>query len=137
MFLFVAFHPGENVLPLESFMIAVTALSAIAQISATVRWLRGEQINTRYNGRPYLMWLLPRWNEITIKWLEPYPVLMLGWGIHRFNHSLGAFLMTAAFGLGIRVAIERRMVRTSVMDMSDALIQEKTALESLRNMQRR
>jgi hypothetical protein len=137
MFLFVAFHPDENVLPLICFMVAIIALSLVAQISATYRWGRGEQVNTRYNGRPYLMRLFSRWSELTIKRLEPYIVLILGWGIHHFNHSLGSFLITAAIGLGVRVGIEYRMIRSTAMDMSDGMIQQKIALENLRNLQRR
>ena len=137
MFLFVAFHPGENVLPLICFMIAVIPLSIFAQISATVRHWRGERILSRYNGRPYVMWLLPHVNEVTIKRLEPFVALVAGCVIHHFNHTLGAFLITAAFSLGVRIGIEHHVNWTRSMDMNDAIIEQTMAMEGIRKLQRR
>jgi len=136
MFLFLFCYQGQNCLPLLVFMIAFVSFCVVAQIGAMVRWWRGEEMNTRYNGKPYLMWLLP-WGEITIKRLEPFIMLFLGFGVHHLNHALGSFLITAAFGLVIRVSLEYRLIRTQAMDMNDAMIQQKIALENVRNMQRR
>jgi hypothetical protein len=137
MVLWLTCYPAQNVVPLTCFLIGVIALSIIAQTSATFRWWRGKKTNTRYNGKPYAMWLLPHWKEVTIKRLEPVLALLLAWVIHHFNHPLGTFLITSAIGLGIRVAVEHRMIRELAMDMNDAMIQQKIALETLRNMQRR
>jgi hypothetical protein len=137
MFLFVAFHPGENCLPLICFMIAVIALGLVAQISALLRKWRGEQGHSRYSGRPYAMWLAPFVSEMAIKRLEPFVVLMAGWGIHHINHPLGSFLIAAAVGLGVRIGSEHRGNYARVMDMNDALIEQRIAMNNLRNMQRR
>jgi hypothetical protein len=137
MLLFVAFHPGENVRPLTCFTIAVIPLSITAQIIATVRHWRGEQMHSRYNGTPYAMWLLPRWSEVAIKRLEPFIALIVGCGIHHFNHPLGAFVITAAISLGIRVGIEHRGNWTRSMDMNDAIIEQTMAMEDAHKLQRR
>jgi hypothetical protein len=132
MFLFVAFHPNDNGAPLFGYMIAVILLSIIAQIIATVRLRRGAICHSRYNGRPYLMRLLP-WSEATIKRLEPFIPFILGWFVHRFNHPLGSFLITAAICLAIRVAIERIGDRERELDINDALASQALAVRSVRH----
>lgn len=133
MFLFVAFHPDENVLPLICFMIAVVPLSIVAHISAKLRHWRGEQNHSRFNGRPYAMWVLPRWNEVTIKRLEPIMAWVVGAIIYHFNHPLGSFMVSAATGLAVKVATEYRGNRARNMDVSDALIEQRVAMEGMRN----
>lgn len=137
MFLFVAFHPDENCRFLVGFMIAVAALGSVAQISAMMRQRRGQASHSRYAGRPYLMWALPNWSEITIKRLEPIVIWAAGGVIHHFNHPLGSFLIASAVGLGIKVGAEYRGMRARSLDISDALISQKISIERVRNGQRR
>jgi hypothetical protein len=133
MFLFVGFHPNDNGAPLFCFMIAIILLSIIAQIIAMVRRRRGAPCHSRYNGRPYLICLL-RCSEATIKRWEPLIALMSGWVLHRFNHPLGSFLITAAFSLAIKVGLERIGIRERALDTSDALVEQTLAMESVRNL---
>jgi hypothetical protein len=137
MLVFVWSHPQDDCRPLISFLIAVVPLSIIAQVSAMLRQWRGERTHTRYNGRPYLMWILPWCGEVTIKRLEPFVMLVVGWGVHIFNHPLGAFLITAALGLGVRVGIEHRVNCARAMDVNDSIIEQTIAADTVRRMQRR
>ena len=132
MFLFMAFHQNDNGAPLFCYMIAVILLSVIAQIIATVRLRRGAMCHSRYNGQPYLMWLLP-WSEATIKRLEPFIPFTLGWCLHRFNHPLGSFLIAGAICLAITVALERIGNRERKLDINDALVSQTIALRSMRD----
>jgi hypothetical protein len=136
MFLFVAFHPDENVTPLICFMFAVVPLSIVAYISANRRLRRGEECHSRYTGRPYLMWLFPRWSEVTIKRLEPILVWAVGGIIHHFNHPLGSFVIAAAVGVAVRVGFEHRGNYVRTMNMNDAFIEQKIAMDSARKMRR-
>jgi hypothetical protein len=131
MFLFVGFHPNDNGAPLFCFMIAIILLSIVAKIIAMVRRRRGVICHTRYNGRPYLMKLLP-WSETTIKQWEPLIALMSGWFLHRFNHPLGSFVIMGAFCLAVKVGLERVGIRERVLDTSDALVEQTWAMESVR-----
>ena len=137
MFLFAAFHPGENCWPLGCFMVAVVALSIVAGISAMLRQLRGEMSHSRYTGTPYALRLLPRWSEVTIKRLEPFLVWGAGGMIHHFNHPLGSFLIAAAVGLGVKVGLEYQGIRTRHLDMNDALISHRISMKEVRSVARR
>jgi hypothetical protein len=137
MFLFLAFHPHDNCRPLFWFMIAVIALSTVAQISAWRRQRRGEPSHSRYNGRPHLMSLFPRMSEVTIKRLEPAMSLAASLVIHHFNHPLGSFLIMASMCLGICVGLEHSARRERALDMNDALIDQQNDAAFARSLQRR
>jgi hypothetical protein len=132
MFIFMAFHSNDNGAPLFCYMMAVILLSIIAQIVATVRDRRRAVFHSRYNGQPYLMWLLP-WSEATIKRLEPFIPFTLGWCLRRFNHPLGSFLIAGAICLAITVALERMGNRERKLDINDALVSQTIALRSVRD----
>jgi len=134
MFLFMAFHQGENVAPLQWLMFATMILGVIAYIDAYRRWKQGEEIHTRYSGRPYLMWLFPSANEITIKVIEPFLVLVLAGFIHHFNHALGSFLILGAVGTGVKAGLQRRGLLNGAMNMRDAMIDQKVTLNTVRNL---
>jgi hypothetical protein len=137
MWIFVVFHHDENCIPLLCYAGLVVLLSIIAQISALVRYWHGERIHTKYDGEPYLAWVLPRWNEQTIKRLEPFLAIFAGCVIHHFNHGLGSFVITAAICQGIRVGSEYYGKRTSSMDMNDAIIEQTMAAQEFRGIRRR
>lgn len=136
MFLFAASHSHESGMPLGIFMLAVLLLGITAQIITWVRQWGGEKTHSRYTGRPYAAWLWPR-SEVTIKRLEPVAALLAGFGIHHLNRGLGAFVMTAAVGLGITVSIQYRSIWTRALDMNDAIIEQSMSAERVRVMQRR
>lgn len=136
MFGFVACHPNDDCRPLAYFMVAVILLSIIAYTLAMIRTWRGIKSHTRYNGRPYLTWILP-FSEITVKRLEPFLGLMGGWIIHRFNQPLGSFVLASALALWIKVGLENFGSRARALDINDALVEQNMALESVRKMQRR
>jgi hypothetical protein len=136
MILFVVFHSNDNCRPLTLFLVAVIPLSIVAQISATIRTRRGERLHSKYNGRPRIMVLVPRWNEITVKRLEPFVALLIGWAIHSVNHPLGAFVMTSAICLGLITAASYTADHTRALDLNDAIIEQETAAESLRRTTR-
>ena len=133
MFLFVAFHPGENCWPLGCYMLAFVALSIAARIIAMLRLWRGEMVNSRYTGTPYALRLLPCFSEVTIKRLEPFAVLAVGGMIHLFNHPLGSFLIAAGVGMGVKVGIDYRGLRARHLDMHDALISHQISMEEVRS----
>ena len=137
MIFFFPCYPNDNCQPLFLFMLAVIVLSTIARISAQLRHWNGEVSNSRYSGTPYAMRFLPGLREITIKRIEPWIALLAGFFIHIVDHPIGAFVMTASIGLGVRVGIEYRGLRTRTMNIQDQLIDQKIVLEMARGAQRR
>jgi hypothetical protein len=137
MFLFVAFHPDENVIPLIANMVAVVALSIIAYISAKLRLRRGQECNSWYTGRPHLCRLFPRRRETTIKRLEPFLALAAGAAIYHFNHPLGSFVIAAAIGIAVRVGVEYRDMQARALDVNDAIINQKITFDMAHRTKRR
>jgi len=94
----------------------------------------GEEIHTRYSGRPYLMWLFPSANEITIKVIEPFLVLVLAGFIHHFQSRPGSFLILGGGRNGREGRPSAPRFAHGAMNMRDAMIDQKVTLNTVRNL---
>lgn len=130
MAVFVGFHPNDNAAPLGFVMVGTVALSLLAFAIAKIRQWRGARVHSRYNGRPYLMWLSP-FSESTVKRIEPLMAFAIGWMIYCVNHPLGSFLVLASICQGIRVMLERIRNSEQALDINDALIEQSNSLETV------
>jgi len=134
--LFALLHQHQNIMPLMVFLWAYIPLAIGWRIWATVRrWLKRPLPHSRYSGRPYLWWLLPRWRETTVKWLEPLLIMALGLAVRHLNQPLGAFVMYAGAGMAISVGLNIALDRNKVMDMNDAILEQTSLAEQHREMQ--
>jgi len=132
MFLFVAFHPGDNLMPLTVFMVAVIPFSIIAHVSAKIRLRQGVTLHSRYNGRPRLMRLLP-FSEITVKRLEAPLAFIISFAIRAVNHPVGDYLMASAAALALITGQRHLADSTRALDLNDSVIEQKIAAEKVRN----
>jgi hypothetical protein len=130
--LFLAFHPNDDCVPLALFLIAIIASSILAHVSAIVRLRNGESIHSRYNGRPYLLRLLP-FSEMTVKRLEAPLALIMSCFFCAVNRPLGEYLIISAGALAIITGGNYMADRTRALDLNDSVIEQKIAAEKVRN----
>jgi len=83
----------------------------------------GETIYTLLQRTPYIMWLLPRWNEVAIKVLEPFAVADRP-GRPSFRPDARHLSDLASFALFMSVLISIQDQRARRMDMNDAVIEQ-------------
>lgn len=138
MVLFIVCARRAHRLPLECFLYGFVVLSMFAGIGICIRMWRGHPpMHTRYNGTPHVMWLVPRWNEVTVKRLEGLLVFAIGYGVIHFNRPLGFYLMTAAACFWLTMHGAAVAQRNKALDMNDAVIEQTIGAERFREMQRR
>ena len=91
-------------------------------------------IHTRYGGKPWLSLLVPRWNEVKVKKIETLLVLIGGFAVTFANRPLGMFLMAAAGGMAVSIAISEQISRARMLDQIDAMLESKMAAEESRDL---
>jgi hypothetical protein len=134
--LFAAFCPRNEVLPLLVYLGVYTLLWIVAQLWAWYRRLRRKiEGHTRYSGIPHLMRLFPWCRETTIKRLEPFLVILIGYSIHHVNGPLGDFLMTAGGAFVLTATLQIAAERERVLDMNDAVASQRVTANSFRGLQ--
>ena len=105
----------------------------------TYAWFRREIlkriVHTRYSGKPYLCLLVPRWDEVIVKRIEPLIVIALSFFVMKWNIPLGFYLMIAAFGQGGSLAISRMIKLNRQLDAMDNMIDQQQNAEDVRAMQ--
>lgn len=136
MFLVGKLCPEQDVRPLTVFAGLYGVLWLIATINVLIRWWRGmEKVHSRYNGRPHLCRLLPRWKEMNVKHVESLLVILLGYGIHHLNQPLGDYLIIAGVFVFLRGYSMASMMRQRAVELNDAVIEQKEVAEQFRQMQ--
>jgi hypothetical protein len=136
MFFFAMFFPKENTGPLAAFAAMYGIFWLVAVVNVIVRWWRGIQnIHSRYNGRPHLCWLLPRWKEKNVKLLESCLVIALAGGVHHLSRLLGDYLVLASIVMFVRDYSLASMQRMRAVELNDAVIEQKEIAEQFREMQ--
>jgi hypothetical protein len=136
MFLSAKVFPDQDVRPLTVFAGFYGVLWLIATINVLIRWWRGmERVHSRYNGRPHLCRLLPRWKEMNVKHVESLLVILLGYGIHHLNRPLGDYLILAGVFVFLRGYSMASMMRQRAVELNDAVLEQKEVAEQFRQMQ--
>jgi hypothetical protein len=134
--MFPIFFPTHDPGPLSYFLLAYIVLAVVARLSQLIRRWRGENsIHTRYSGRPYLMLLFPKCNEVTVKRIEPVIVFVLSYALYPACPPLCGYLMTASLGLVVSVFMSEAYARARALDIKDATIEQKDLAERFRKMQ--
>jgi hypothetical protein len=138
MFVFTLCFPDQNPLPVLWFSVAYGVLWLVAAIKTLARYWSGrDRVHSKYTGRPHLWRLLPDWKEDNIKKLEALAVILVGWGVHYFSRELGNYLMLAALLVFLRVHNIVVQQRSRVVEMNDAVIEQKLIADRFREIQQR
>jgi hypothetical protein len=134
--LFAAIIPAPGTWGLILFLFAYLKACLYARAGVLWRKLHGQEFDhTLYSGMPYLMKVLPRWNELTVKrFVEPALVFLVGCAVAHFIPALALYLFMAAGALFMTVnqaeANERRRAET----MRDSMIEAQQRAERVRSM---
>lgn len=133
--IFSLLKPRVDPAPLQMFGVAVMVLCFVHRAAGERRAKRGERGHTRYNGEPWLAVLLPKLDEMTIK-RTVEPLLLIGGGllVHVANELLGLWLIFAGVAIAMTVRTEEYAERQRLMDLGDAMIEQRYRAERLRAM---
>ena len=139
-FAFLHWFPGDDPRPLAVYVMVVLALWVNATAQALLRrYWRGRAgeglIHSRYTGRPFVLGLVPRWPESTVKQLEAVGVVLLGLAVRRANHPLGDYVVGAASVLLLRTYCTAARERGEAVAMADAMIDQTLAGQRFRDLQ--
>lgn len=136
MYLFTLCFPDQDPRPLLWFSAAYGVLWLIAMVKTLIRYWSGkDRVHSKYTGRPYLWRLLPTWKELNVKQLEALAAILLGYGVHHLNRELGDYLMLAASLVFLRVHNLVVQQRSRVVEMNDAVIEQKLIADRFRELQ--
>lgn len=139
IFFFPIFWEGHDVTPLIAFLVAYLCMCAFARAHMAVGARRqGQREHSYYTGWPHCMRFAGRMGEETVKCIiEPMLVFLTGVFVMPWSEPLGGYLMLASLGLFISTNVTRGQDRTRLLDMNDALIEQRKVAERFREMQRR
>ena len=91
--------------------------------------------HTLYSGWPYLMRIVPRWKESTVKrFVEPLLVTVVAIPVMHFIPALGFYLLLAAGALFATVEQGEIEIRRRAEMMHDAVIEATQQAERFREM---
>lgn len=127
--------PHYDLRPMMMFLLAYLVMYCTARSKAVLRRWRGEQFHSYYTGRPRLMRLLPRCDEVAVKrFIEPLIVLGIGYLSAQGNRPFGTYLMCAAACLIMSVTMSVAWSRTRALDLNDAVFDQQEVAERFRAM---
>jgi hypothetical protein len=139
-FVFLQWFPDDDPRPLTVYLIVVIAfwVNALAQSILRKYWRRrpGEPpVHRKYTGWPFVMALVPGWQESTVKQLEGFLVVLLGLAVRHANVPLGDYLVGAAGILTLRNYCTAAGEREEAAALADAMIDQQLAGERFRKLQ--
>lgn len=131
--LWMLFWPEQDSRPIWGLWCLFIVMQLYARIQCVLMGRQGQLIHTRYNGFPRLGFILRRTHERILKG-NCEPMLVMGVGLFVMNSSppLGSYLFTAGICLAINLLVLDALERARVMDMNDALIEQESLAERLR-----
>ncbi len=122
--------------PLWAFLGCYLLAWGAARAGILRRRAHGDNEHSFYSGTPSILrWpVFRRWlGERAAKaWMEPLLVLGCGIGLTHLSQPLGSYVMLAAAGMVMSMAIARAHERTRLMDMRDAYIEQRSLAERFR-----
>ncbi len=133
---FAAIIPAPGTWGLIIFLFAYLKACLYARAGVLWRKLQGQECDhTLYSGYPYLMRVLPRWNELTVKRLvEPALVFLVGCAVAHFIPALALYLFIAAGALFMTVNQAEAYERRRAEVMRDSVIEVQQRAERVRSM---
>lgn len=128
-------YNGYDIGPLVYFLGAYFGALVISQIGVFKRLRRGDQEHSYYNGYPWLLHESRAGYEKQVKlWLEPLMVVMIGYVVNDRNQPLGVYLMLAGCGLFLTNWLIHRWQRRQVVDLQDAVFEQRQTAGSFRSL---
>jgi hypothetical protein len=133
--MFSVLKPREDPVPLQVYGAAVVAMCFVHRAAAALRVRRGERGHTRYSGEPWLALAFPKLSELTIK-RTVEPLVLIGGGvvICPVNEPLGLWLILSGAAIAMTVRTAEHVERQQLMDLGDAMIEQRHRAEKLRAM---
>lgn len=132
--------PEDDPRPLLWFLPAYLMGLAWARFDGVRRRRRGERPHSYYSGRPSLLNgpIFQRWlSEPTAKaTVEPLFVGLVGAGVMQLNQPLGSYLLVAAAGQWIAVAMAQLYEQQRLTDARDAYLEQQHFAQQFRERDR-
>jgi hypothetical protein len=135
IYVFAVAYVADDKTPLLFLAIATIILSILAYIAALLRERRQSVLHSRYNGTPWLSYLMPM-SEERMKRCEPFMVVATGWFVHPWNCPLGTFLIWVGACHGFRVVFGYLNIRNRELDFNDALAEQTIAMRAMKRRRR-
>ncbi len=138
IFFYPIFWEGHDAQPLVWYLVSYIVMCGGARSAVAARRRRGEAAeHSYYTGRPRVMRFARGATEAQIKAVtEPFFVMIAGAIVWTMNAPLGSYLLLAGVGLRVSVNATLRQERSRVLDMNDALIDQRHITEQWRGGRR-
>lgn len=133
--LFSLLFPEHDLRPLLQFLPVYLGACAMHALRRLSRRSKTRQIHSYYGGRPLLLRLLRRQNEVLVKRiLEPVVVVLVGFAIAGMNLPLGMYITVAGICLFSLENIKALWEAQQVLDLNDAVIDQQQRAEWFRHI---
>jgi hypothetical protein len=128
--------PHDDLRPMMLYLLAYLFMCLMARLGMALRRLRGESpIHSRYNGYPFLMWLMPGFSEVTVKtFVEPLLAFFGGVFMLPLNKPLGFYWMAGAAMLLHQSGSITAREKERATDMHDSALEQEELAERFRGM---
>lgn len=135
MFIWLSMFPGHDTRPMMMFMSLYFGACVLARVSIFRRRKRGPAVHSLYTGRPWLMAIVPKLSEISVKRYIEMPLAFLG-GVFLLpvNQPLGSYVMAASIALIACVDADLEADRRRAQDMYDGYLDQQNVAERFRRM---
>lgn len=130
--------PRDDAQPLYWFLAAYLLVCFLSRIAGLINDWRGERQHSYYTGRPFLLLLLRRIDENTVKRIvEPLLVLLGGWAVLYLDRLLGIYLIFAGLGLLLSTTLAEAYYQKRMLDLNDAMQEQRDLAARYRDEQQR
>jgi hypothetical protein len=135
MFLYPVLCPQQDPMPLVLYLMCFVGACVVIRIRTLLRNARGGTLeHSYYSGRPWLLRWAPDTAETKIKaGAEPLIVCFIGLMVLSQSQPLGSYLLLAALSLFVSVNAGIGFDRTRMLDMNDAMLDQRRVLDELRD----
>jgi hypothetical protein len=131
LFLYMATYPRH--LALQQFTFYWFVMLILQRLKTLYLVRRGRSSHSRYDGDPYLGFLLPFVKEYKAAWIIEFLALMaVGIWLSNLDAPLGKLIIVSAVCLIVRTAIDEDIVRRRLHAMRDAEIEQRVLLDRYR-----
>lgn len=135
MFLWPLLLPNENAEPLLVFWMFFVLACVLARLSILHRIGTNRVEHSYYTGRPWLMLIFRRFNEVTVKrYIEPPLGILAGSFLSAVSPTLGSYVICAAIAMGICLTSDLHRERRQAQTMFDAYLDQQSAADRFRRM---
>ncbi len=137
MLFYAACWQGHDLTPLAGFFIAFMAMMILARIGVLYRRVRGtgDAIHSRYTGRPHLIRIFPRLDELKTKQgIEPFLMIFIGILTCGYNEPLAVYLFITGIAMRASVDLNESYQREKALNLTDAWIEQQQIAKRFRDL---